>query len=409
MVKLIGITTYTRMNHDDYLAKVASERGGKVLSNYTKSTDKVELECFHGHRFKTTVGCIKRGQWCPKCTSKNRSEQVCRAYFESIFGTRFDKIQPDEMVNENGNRLELDGYSSEAMVAFEYNGRQHYHDTEWFHNYKGYRQHDPLKVAFCKSHGIDLIVIPYTVKQDSLMAEIKDQLVNLMHPNIEALNWTEPSVIDIFTNQRPLIDMGIELGNKGFTLLSNEYRGSSFKYLTRCNVCGKERLGYPYALLNNSCQRCLKKEKRTIEDARCLAKSRNGKCLSSEYIRNDQPLTWQCHCGFVWKASFNRIDSGVWCPKCGNVSKSKSLTTTWAVRKPQILIAKILEVKELALASGFECLSGSYVSQDDPLIFKCNHGHEWHIGLRAFKRAIKQGRGCTYCGPNSARATRCQK
>ena len=115
------------------LADIAKRRGGKLLSKQWDSKSKMEFECFHGHVFQKATSSLKRGSWCPTCKAYHRTEEICRLYFEHIFGHKFSKIHPGWLLNVNGNRLELDGYSKECMVAFEYNGRQHY---EPVHLYK---------------------------------------------------------------------------------------------------------------------------------------------------------------------------------------------------------------------------------------------------------------------------------
>ena len=77
----------------------------------------------------------------------------------------------------------------------------------------------------------------------------------------------------------------------------------------------------------------------TIHDMRLLAKKKNGKCLSSQYINSDTKLLWECHDGHQWKATPSSIKRGTWCPICNSKT--------------------IEDMKELAASFGGKCLSES--------------------------------------------------
>jgi hypothetical protein len=61
--------------------------------------------------------------------------------------------------------IELDGYNHEAKLAFEYNGPLHYgkRPNEKDIDYQKRRQNDQTKRALMLEHGLNLLVIPYTV------------------------------------------------------------------------------------------------------------------------------------------------------------------------------------------------------------------------------------------------------
>ena len=77
-------------------------------------------------------------------------------------------MRPLFLRGRNGRRLELDGYCQPLLLAFEYNGPQHYeadHDFNRFNDgaFDEQTSRDRQKRAQCKSHGVRLIVVPYTV------------------------------------------------------------------------------------------------------------------------------------------------------------------------------------------------------------------------------------------------------
>lgn len=66
-----------------------------------------------------------------------------------------------------------------------------------------------------------------------------------------------------------------------------------------------------------------------LKDMEGLAKSKGGKCLSTEYAGSSKKLKWQCKEGHVWKAIPNDVKKGEWCPTCLKLEKkdSKELKT----------------------------------------------------------------------------------
>ena len=53
-----------------------------------------------------------------------------------------------------------------------------------------------------------------------------------------------------------------------------------------------------------------------IGEMKRLAASKNGKCLSKNYINSKTKLLWQCEKGHKWEAIPSSIKVGTWCPKC---------------------------------------------------------------------------------------------
>ncbi len=145
--------------------ELAQIKGGKCLSDvYVSSQGRLKFQCDKKHEWFAAAKHIKRGSWCPYC--KLKSEQECRAKIEQLFGQKFPKRKPSWLVNEQGNRLELDGFSEEISVAFEHNGIQHYHPIDRFGGRDRFVkrvENDQQKIRQCAKHGVSLIVIPALV------------------------------------------------------------------------------------------------------------------------------------------------------------------------------------------------------------------------------------------------------
>ena len=126
-----------------------------------------------------TQGITERPREKPK---DSRGETACRKYLEMRFNKPFDKIRPDFLRNpvtsggKNGDyNLELDCFNPELKLALEYNGIQHYKYVPYFHRSKetfhNQKYRDEIKKYKCRENGIDLIEVPYDVKDTDTFIE----------------------------------------------------------------------------------------------------------------------------------------------------------------------------------------------------------------------------------------------
>ena len=122
-------------------------------------------------------GAAAAGRRSPKGPRLFKREEECRDIFEQLFAKPFPKLRVlrNPVTKEN---LELDGYNEELKLAFEYNGRQHYHYTPYFHRnvdmFRTTQYRDVLKQQEADKACIKLVVIPYTTK--NLVQFIKSQV-----------------------------------------------------------------------------------------------------------------------------------------------------------------------------------------------------------------------------------------
>lgn len=154
--------------------KLAADNNGECLSE-EYINDKTELlwKCKYGHIFKSMPRTIKNGSWCSKC-SQSKSEKYCRKTIEELTQQKFPKRKPKWLLNENGNRLELDGYNEELKIAFEYQGEQHYLDARRHTKIpesKVYKtqKHDQIKRKICKKKDILLLEPNYTMTEKEIL------------------------------------------------------------------------------------------------------------------------------------------------------------------------------------------------------------------------------------------------
>lgn len=107
---------------------------------------------------------------CKECVnSKSRWKK------EYLMFKLLEKVFPNEyyirngfysfLISPKGEPMQLDIYFPNLMLAFEFQGRQHYQFNKFFHKtlsqFEYLKECDLLKIKLCKGLGIKLIQIPY--------------------------------------------------------------------------------------------------------------------------------------------------------------------------------------------------------------------------------------------------------
>lgn len=112
---------------------------------------------------------------------------------------------------------------------------------------------------------------------------------------------------------------------KGGKCLSNQYININTPLLWQCEFGHTWQSSFRDILHKGYwCKICSGKQKHSINDMRDLAMSRNGKCLSEQYINNKTKLEWKCENGHTWFATPNNVLRGSWCPFCNRyISEDK--------------------------------------------------------------------------------------
>lgn len=105
------------------------------------------------------------------------SEEKFRGIIENVLNTDFPKKRPKWLINEQGNRLELDGYNEELKIAFEYQGRGHFEKVSDFGGEKALiknQLHDEIKRKTCKEMSILLLEPDYKMCEGDFYKMIKN-------------------------------------------------------------------------------------------------------------------------------------------------------------------------------------------------------------------------------------------
>lgn len=223
----------------DVLPKI-KELGYTLLSEY-EATDKIgEFQCSNGHTWKTHVGNVYRElSGCPEC-SKPSSEAISIFIMEQLTKKNFHKTR---QVLPSG--LELDGYNDELKLAIEYNGSQHYiYTPTLFHREEGsfeaQQNRDQKKKNECIELGIELITIHYKLNTfDKIREYIESKLLELEYDINKNLDWNElkKDFRTNYDNNRKQLDRIIEFAkSKNGICLSTNYISSNELMRFKCEV-----------------------------------------------------------------------------------------------------------------------------------------------------------------------------
>ena len=116
-------------------------------------------------------------------------ELECRRVLRKIFNKPFNTSRPNFLRNpvtssntSNGDsfNLELDCFEPSLKLACEFQGQQHYKYIPYFHKskeaFRNQQYRDELKRRMCRDNRINLIEVPYTIKNQSIENYIRKQL-----------------------------------------------------------------------------------------------------------------------------------------------------------------------------------------------------------------------------------------
>jgi len=165
----------------------------------------------------------------------------------------------------------------------------------------------------------------------------------------------------------------------GGTCLSDCCNGINAKILLRCKDGHEWGAIFANIKRNQWCKKCVSiKQRHTIEDCHILATKNGGICLSMAYNNNHAKLDWMCKEKHIWQASFNKISIGRWCPYCAGKAK---LTIEIA--------------RQIAIERNGICLSEMYINLRNNLVWKCNVcEYIWEATLNNIKN---HNRWCPKC------------
>lgn len=359
---------------------LASLKGGECLSKeYINGKSQLKWKCVNNHIWNARYDNIFQGKWCPDC-STGLSERICRTYFEEVFKVQFPNTRGlDWLKSPNGFFLELDGYNAKLKLAFEHQGEQHYSDSSYFET----SNYDTIKSDLCKQNDILLIAIPQLgirLKHKDFHLFLKKKLLNTRFEKTHLPSLDSIDLKRAYTHSF-VFEMNELAKRKGIKFLSKNYLGSSTHHNWEC-LEGHRWKTTPSSIKSGTgCPKCAQnrnseKLRTDIKEVRKFITVKGGVLLSENYVNQSEKIKIQCEKGHIWKARFNALKKGHWCPFCAGQGK---LT--------------LEDMKLIAKEKNGKCLSKNYINANKKLIWECEEGHTWE----ATGGAIKNGSWCLKC------------
>ncbi len=305
--------------------------GGRCISTkYTNNEAPLEFICKNGHKFQESWSDVQFSmRWCKEC-SPNRyiGETLSRMILEHYLATTLPSVYLPEM-----NGLQLDGYSTELKIAFEYQGYQHAEKKNHFHKeeerHKAQLKRDKEKKELCIQNGITLIEISeFKSIKKSRVPQFVDQILNTLKSlNIEHLEL--PFEVDLERLYQGRDSTLYEVARNivmatGFKI--QNYIGSESEHEIVCDRGHQFRKLLSVVIKSGpTCPFC--KEEKTFETLAKSIQDRGGK-LNDTHLKPKglaENYIWTCERGHENQTKGYYIIGGNWCSKCQIENQTKSI------------------------------------------------------------------------------------
>jgi len=164
-------------------------------------------------------------------------------------------------------------------------------------------------------------------------------------------------------------------GNKGKCLNANEYKSAHGYLFWECNCGNVFKASYNNVRKGRWCPKCRGRDEPINKVLENLASNHNGKCLDiNEFVHGEAPIRWQCEKGHIFEMPYNRVNAGCWCQKCAGVAR------------PTVAFLQSLAKKHRG-----ECLDAeSYQNSYTKMSWRCECGHIF----KARYQDIRDGAWC---------------
>ncbi len=301
-----------------FYVDLIKDKGGTILTlekEYKDTTTYIKYICKEGHCNESRS--LKNGSWCIECNTLV-SEKTCRKIFEYLFQKPF--IKSRHLINpDSGNKFELDGYNEELKLAFEYNGIQHYKRVVKWHteeDFEKQKNRDKCVEKLCKESGINLIVIPYTVKYENLYSFIVDKF-----PEHNFEKTIKYEIFEIKSKSQDYLDEVRKIIQKyDGILLTKYYISSKTKMDFLCKNGHKFQSTHKSIKIGRFCKLCanIGTSNRAIPTIEKFCTDFNYE-LCSIYTKSLDKLQWKCtKCDTIFTRSWNSLNCSKKSHKCPN-------------------------------------------------------------------------------------------
>lgn len=378
-----------RVSEFDLLKKLATERGGELLSaSYLGGGVQLRWRCAEGHEWDATPSSVKLGTWCATCAGINPTE---KAELETLAARSAFRILEDNW--------DIDSSQKRRLTLICASGHMFRHTTKQIK--RGRRcpvcaEAETITIqdarALAEAHGGLCLSTVYVNSQAGLTWLCSEGHVwTASYSTVKIGHWCRKCRMKQMGKDKrkyTIEDMRALALARGGQCLSTEYETVQDELAWRC-ANGHEWLAVASSVIGENgtwCQECSNKQRGvdqrdTIENMQEIAKKRDGKCLSTEYVTGRDNLDWECAKGHKWPATPNNIKRGKWCPHCAG--------------KAPLTLALL---QEIAKSRGGKCLATQYKRGKDRLEWECAKGHTWFATAESVKGTkSRKGTWCRTC------------
>jgi hypothetical protein len=294
------------------LNNISEEKGGKCLSEYyVNDNTKLKWKCADGHQWEAIPNTIKNGSWCPICIGRYQTIED----MHELAAKKVGKCLSDQYMGSKSKLLWecAEGHQWEAIPNTIKSGKWcPICGIERSSQKRSFTIADMHKLA--EDKGGKCLSEKYIGSNSKLKWEcVKGHQWEASPSAIKSRTWCP---ICSGNTKLTIEEMQILAVQKGGRCLSKKYINSQTKLLWECSEGHQWEAAPSNIKAGYWCHYCSRTVKLTIEEMQILAKERNGKCVSNEYINSKTKLTWECSEGHQWEAIPNNIRKGSWCPVC---------------------------------------------------------------------------------------------
>jgi hypothetical protein len=261
--------------HIEWILQRAKEKEGVCLSTeYINNTTLLRFKCKFGHTFNTSAHSLRAGSWCHTCAINFRADKK---------RTPISSIQ--ELAEKRGGKLISENY-----------------------------QHMFQRVLWECANGHQWYATSQNIKWGKWCRICSRESSKLK--NLERIS----------ENIKKLVE-----DKKGYLIKSEAIITRNSMATWKCDKGHVWNTRVVNILIGHWCARCANSKnwngkRTTISDVQAVARSRDGKCLSSKYSYNSK-LEFKCKDGHVWSALWSNIKlKNSWCPVCARKNRKSNIT-----------------------------------------------------------------------------------
>lgn len=140
--------------------------------------DKVKIYCpKHGY-FEQSAKSHMNGHGCSKCKFSVGEQTIAKFLKDKKIAFMSQYKIPNEYILCSNMNIYVDFYIPSKKAIIEFNGAQHYRPVKWWgceQTFGRQQERDESVRTYCKTHGLNLIEIPYT-EYDNVEKILKERL-----------------------------------------------------------------------------------------------------------------------------------------------------------------------------------------------------------------------------------------